>query len=129
MIQPTSVFLKAQATSQNRSHNYQYLIKMLDAFFVRVKIDSRLPLESMREEFDLYLIDSAGSYWLDLLPAELVQLAKKHTVVIFNAEVNSVCEKNLLLNGIKGVFFAEQSPEDIFAGLMKVLELPHCRLM
>ncbi len=121
VTQSTSVFLKAQPSSQNRSQNYQYLIKMLDAFFVRVKIDSRLPLESSRGEFDLYLIDSAGAYWLDLLPAELVQLAKKNRVVIFNAEVNSVCEKNLLLNGIKGVFFAEQSPEDIFSGLMKVL--------
>jgi len=121
MIQPTSVFLKTQPRLQNRSQNYQYLIKILDAFFMRVKVDASLPQESMREEFNLYLIDSTDAHWKDLLPAELVQLAKQHLVVIFNADTNAICEKNLLLNGIKGVFFADQSPEDIFAGLVRVI--------
>ncbi len=121
MIQPTSVFLKAQPKLQNRSQSYQYLIKMLDAFFVRVKVDTSLPQDAMRDEFDLYLIDSTNTDWKDLLPAELVQLAKQNSVVIFNADADAICEKNLLLNGIKGVFFAEQSPEDIFSGLVRVI--------
>jgi len=79
-----------------------------------------IPKNEKRDKFDLFLIDGAKNNWLDLLPADLICLAKKHKVVLFNVEPNAVCEKNLLLNHFNGVFYKSDAPETIFKGLVRI---------
>ena len=54
MIQPTSVFIKTVLKMPVRSQCYPYLIKILDAFFSKVKMDDSLPHCNNRNEFDLF---------------------------------------------------------------------------
>jgi len=42
-------------------------------------------------------------------------------VIVFNAQSDAICEKNLLLNNFKGVFYNNDLPEDIFTGLMRII--------
>lgn len=121
MIQATSVFIKTVLKMPVRSQCYPYLIKTLDAFFSKVKMDDSLPHSNNRDEFDLFLIDSSGCNWQDLIPADLIALAKVKPVIVFNAQSDAICEKNLLLNNFKGVFYNNDLPEDIFTGLMRIV--------
>ncbi|WP_404343712.1 response regulator transcription factor [Pseudoalteromonas mariniglutinosa] len=120
-MQPTTVFVKTVLKSPHRSQSYAYLIKILDAFFPKVKVDESLPQVAYRNEFDLYLVDSTGNNWQTLIPAELIALAKLQPVVVFNARSDAICEKNLLLNNFKGVFYDNDLPEDVFAGLVRII--------
>jgi len=122
MIQPTSVYVKTALKAPSQSQSYSYLIKILEAFFSKVKMDDNLPHAEHRSEFDLYLIDSAGSNWQDLIPADLIALAKKCPVIIFNACGDAISEKNLLLNNFKGVFYQNTQPEDFFRGLVRIID-------
>lgn len=117
MMKPNSVYVKATA----KTHNYAYLIKILEAFFGKVKMDNNLPPVAQRSEFDLYLIDSMGSNWQDLVPADLIMLAKLRPVIVFNANPDVTCEKNLLLNNFKGVFYEHDAPENVFKGLVRII--------
>ena len=121
MIQPTSVFIKTVFKMPVRSQCYPYLIKTLDAFFSKVKMDDSLPHNDNRNEFDLFLIDSSGCNWQNLIPADLLALAKVKPVIVFNAHSDAICEKNLLLNNFKGVFYNNDLPEDVFTGLMRII--------
>ena len=121
MIQPTSVFIKTVLKMPVRSQCYPYLIKILDAFFSKVKMDDSLPHYDNRNEFDLFLIDSSGCNWQNLIPADLLALAKVKPVIVFNAHSDAICEKNLLLNNFKGVFYNNDLPEDVFTGLMRII--------
>ncbi|NMM39804.1 response regulator transcription factor [Pseudoalteromonas arctica] len=121
MIQPTSVFIKTVFKMPVRSRCYPYFIKTLDAFFSKVKMDDSLPHSNHRNEFDLFLIDSSGCNWQNLIPADLLALAKVKPVIVFNADSDAICEKNLLLNNFKGVFYHNDLPEDIFTGLMRII--------
>ena len=121
MIQPTSVFIKTVLKMPVRSQCYPYLIKILDAFFSKVKMDDSLPHCNNRNEFDLFLIDSNGCNWQNLIPADLLALAKVKPVIVFNAQSDAICEKNLLLNNFKGVFYNNDLPEDVFTGLMRII--------
>jgi len=121
MIQPTSVFIKTVFKMPVRSQCYLYLIKTLEAFFSKVKMDDSLPHIDNRNEYDLFLIDSNGCDWQNLIPADLLALAKEKPVIVFNAHSDAICEKNLLLNNFKGVFYNNDLPEDIFTGLMRVI--------
>jgi LuxR family transcriptional regulator, positive regulator of biofilm formation len=47
-------------------------------------------------------------------------LAKQYNVVIFNVDREAVCEKNLMLNHVNGVFYKSTPTEAIFKGLFRV---------
>ena len=96
------------------------ILRTLQAFFCDVKMDDTLPKAEERAHYDLFLIDGCNNNWQDLIPADLIVLAKKSNVVIFNVDKNAVCEKNLLLNHFNGVFYKPDAPEDIFKGLIRV---------
>lgn len=121
MIQPTSVFIKTVQNVRPQTQSYSYLIKILEAFFGKVKMEDCLPHTSERHDFDLYLVDSAGSNWQDLVPADLIMLAKLRPVIVFNANPDATCEKNLLLNNFKGVFYDHDAPENVFKGLVRII--------
>ena len=121
MIQPTSVFIKTASHKVDDPPCYTYLIKILDAFFSKVKMDNSLPHMSQRSDFDVFLIDSANCNWQSLIPADLLALAKVKPVIIFNAHTDTICEKNLLLNNFKGAFYSNDLPEDIFKGLVHII--------
>lgn len=120
MIQPSSIFVKTALKSVQRSEEYTYLIKVLDAFFQKVKVDDNLPQQAERDAFTLYLIDGTQGQWQDLLPADLIALAKNYQVVLFNVCPEQVCESTLLLNHFNGVFYRSAATEDIFKGLIRI---------
>lgn len=122
MIQPTSVYVKTALKAPSRSQSYSYLIKILEAFFSKVKMDNHLPHTENRSEFDLYLIDISEDNWQDLIPADLIALAKKCPVIVFNASGGVISEKNLLLSNFKGVFYHNTQPEDFFRGLVRIID-------
>lgn len=120
MIQPSSIFVKTALKSVQRSEEYTYLIKVLDAFFQKIKVDDNLPQQAERDAFTLYLIDGTQGQWQDLLPADLITLAKNYQVVLFNVCPEQVCESTLLLNHFNGVFYKSAATEDIFKGLIRI---------
>ncbi len=120
MLKPHTVFVKTTFQSSFHCESYTIILKTMQAIFGDIKMDDALPKPDTRDKFDLYLIDGAKNNWLDLLPADLLCLAKKHKVVLFNVEQEAVCEKNLLLNHVNGVFYKSDAPEVIFKGLVRV---------
>ena len=120
MPHKNSVFVKTTFQSSFHSHNYTAILRTLQALFGDIKMDEVIPKAEQRTNYDLFLIDGAKSKWQDLIPADLICLAKHHNVVIFNVNKEDVCEQNLLLNHFNGVFYKSDPPEDIFKGLLRV---------
>ena len=120
MLQPHAVFVKTTFQSSFHCESYTTILKTMQAIFGDIKMDDVIPKNEKRDKFDLFLIDGDKNNWLDLLPADLICLAKKYKVVLFNVEPNAVREKNLLLNHFNGVFYKSDAPETIFKGLVRI---------
>ncbi|MBH0059273.1 helix-turn-helix transcriptional regulator [Pseudoalteromonas sp. SWXJZ94C] len=120
MPKPLSVFVKTTFKSHPHSENYVAILKTLQALFGDIKMDDALPKAEERLQYDLFLIDGFNNNWQDLIPADLIFLAKKSNIVIFNVDKKAVCEKNLLLNHFNGVFYKTDAHEDIFKGLVRI---------
>ena len=120
MPHKNSVFVKTTFQSSFHSHNYTAILRTLQALYGDIKMDDVIPKAEQRANYDLFLIDGAKSKWQDLIPADLICLAKHYSVVIFNVDKEDVCEQNLLLNHFNGVFYKSDAPEDIFKGLVRV---------
>lgn len=115
-----AIFVKTTFQSSLHSLTYTPVLKTVQAIFCDIKMDDTLPKGNERAGYSLFLIDGARNNWHDLIPAELISLAKHHTVVIFNVDRDAICEKNLLLNHFNGVFYKSDPPEDIFKGLIRI---------
>lgn len=120
MSQQLSAFVKTTFQSSFHSQSYTAILRTLHALFSDVKMDDTLPQADFRSNHTLYLIDGSTSNWHDLIPADVICLAKQYNVVIFNVESDVVCEKNLLLNHINGVFYKSDAAEIIFRGLVRI---------
>lgn len=120
MFHINSVFVKTTFRSSFHSHNYDIILRTLQALFSDIKMDEAIPKVEQRKNYDLFLIDGAKSKWHDLIPADIIYLAKHHCVVIFNVDKEDIYEQNLLLNHFNGVFYKSDPPETIFKGLLRV---------
>lgn len=120
MSQQQAIFVKTTFQSSFHTESYTTILKTIQALFGDIKMDDTLPKAEQRGHYDLFLIDGAKNNWHDLIPADLICLAKQYSIVVFNVDKESVCEKNLLLNHINGVFYKSDEPEDIFKGLVRV---------
>jgi len=120
MLQKSSAFIKTTLQSSFHSQNYTVILRTLQAIFGDIKRDSTIPHIDQRGAYDIFLIDGSQNDWQDLIPADLICLAKQYKVVLFNVELEQVCEKNLLLNHFNGVFYKSAAAEDIFKGLVRI---------
>lgn len=120
MLQKNAAFIKTTFQSSFHSQNYTLILSTLQAIFGDIKMDEVIPSIEQRATYDIFLIDGSKNDWQDLIPADLICLAKQNKVVLFNVELAQVCEKNLLLNHFNGVFYKSAAVEDIFKGLVRI---------
>ncbi|MBO7926823.1 helix-turn-helix transcriptional regulator [Pseudoalteromonas sp. K222D] len=115
-----SAFIKTNLKSSAYSYSYKDILRTLQALFNTINMDDALPKVEQRAQYTLYLIDGATHNWHNLVPADLIALARQNNVVIFNVERKAICEKNLLLNHVNGVFYKSTPSEEVFKGLVKI---------
>jgi len=120
MSHKNHVFVRTTFQSSFHSHSYTAILRTLQALFTDIKMDDTVPQLEERSHYDLFLIDGTKNNWQDLIPTDLICLAKHCNVVVFNVERETVCEKNLLLNHFNGVFYKSDPPEVIFKGLVRI---------
>ncbi len=97
------------------------LIKMLDTLSIQAFVEDRLPNENHYNKFDIYLVQCKDN-WRDLMPESILSLAVDKPVVLFGAKSDSLNEQTLLMAGIKGAFYTDDTPETVLKGVRSVLE-------
>ncbi|MBQ4876005.1 response regulator transcription factor [Pseudoalteromonas luteoviolacea] len=124
-----SLFVLTHNKTDTQDFEFIRFVKILEATSSQIKIDTRLPDHTLRDQFDLYLVDISHRECQDLLSAEVSALASQQNVLLFNAQANLVNEQTALLARIKGVIYQSTSAENIFKGIQRVLngELWFCR--
>jgi len=124
-----SIFVLTKFCSGAYGEEFLLLLKVLETITQKIKVDTKLPNEGLRDGFSLFLIDAQHSSCAELLNAEIIQLAKNHNIVFFNALRAQDHEQTLLLANVKGVIYKGDEPELTFKGLRRILsgELWYCR--
>jgi len=76
-----------------------------------------LPEESQLKEHSLYFIDLYEFNEQHPISEQVLELALKHRVVLFNCQHDFFCEKKALLSGINGIFYCDDRADIILKGI------------
>lgn len=68
----------------------------------------------------IYFIDLFYCNWNNKIPDDILQLAQRSKIVLFNVQNDQLCEKNLLLAGFEGIFYLSDRPDLILRGLNQI---------
>ena len=119
----TDSYVYLQVASHTQQHNTATIIlKVLETLCLKVKVESTFPTaKDLDTQFSLYLICAKDAPWNDMLPSDLIKLAKNNNVIVYNANNDSICEQLLLLANIKGVFYQDDTPDVLLKGVSKIL--------
>ncbi|KPV96302.1 MAG: response regulator transcription factor [Pseudoalteromonas spongiae] len=117
----SQVYLQVAANAQQQNTT-EILLKVLETLCLNVKVESLFPaIIDSSDSAELYLICAKDAPWNDMLPSALINLARHHKVVIYDAHKDNICEQLLLLANVKGVFYQNDTPDVLFKGVQKVL--------
>ncbi|MDA8621306.1 response regulator transcription factor [Psychrosphaera sp.] len=93
---------------------------LLETCGLKSKIISTLPEEKSLQHFNMLFIDVSGQSWGGKIPKEIADVTKNIRVVLFNVPCDTLCEKQLLLTGIDGVFYLADRPDIVLRGLIQL---------
>ncbi|WP_440053857.1 response regulator transcription factor [Pseudoalteromonas sp. T1lg65] len=124
-----SIFMLTHPTVDTSCPEFSLLLRVLETVSQQVKVDDKLPCDTQRSAFSLFLVDVSLRDCNELLSAEILHLAQKHRVLLFNARPEKVNEKTALLGNVKGLIYVDTPPETLFKAVRTVLnnELWFCR--
>ena len=123
------LFVLTKDNANTQSDDFLLLLKVLETLATTVKVDTRLPEVGEREHIALFLVDAAYCDCQEMLSEVIIQLARQHSVAVFNAQRHALNERTALLANLKGALYNDDSPEHMFKGVRRVLggELWFCR--
>lgn len=85
-----------------------------------VVVGTVLPQTKNLNNYNCYFIDLSHVEWADKIPTNILSLAQKHKVVLFNALKYKLSEQTALICGIKGIFYREEKPDITCKGLIRL---------
>lgn len=116
----SNVYLQV-SSHHHESHTVNVLLKVLETLCCNVKVDTYLPHEQVENPFNLYLVCAKETPWNDMLPAQLMSLARDNNVIVYNAKSHCISEQLLLMANIKGIFYQNDTPDILLKGISKIL--------
>ena len=96
-------------------------INLLATCNVKAKLNSNLLRDEALEENQLIFIDFSNFNDAAKVPDDILKLAVKHKVALYNCRNKSLCEKVALLAGIHGVFYVTDRVDIILKGIESLL--------
>jgi len=90
-------------------------INLLTTCNILAKMNSNLPSDEVLAQYQLIFIDFANI--TNTIPDNILTLAAKYKVVLFNCRNEQLCEKQALLARIQGVFYSTDRADIILKGI------------
>ncbi len=111
--------LTPETTSINANHQaaLSQISCLIKACNFELTVANTLPDEQHIKDHDIYFIDLFHHNNIRNLPDRVHKLSQQTKVALFNVQNSQLCEKSLLLNGIEGIFYVQDSPDNILKGL------------
>lgn len=118
MISKAFVFAEknGQATTTHQV-KLSHFVNLMQTCGMSLTTDAILPKSNVRNDYGLYFIDL---YYFDQgnpISEQILQLALKHRVVLFNCQHDFYCEKKALLASIHGIFYCDDRADIILKGI------------
>lgn len=116
----TTVNSSSELTLAEQLKSNQFL-NLLTTCNISVKLGSSLSQEVILNEFQWFFIDFSCFNDSNTIPNDVLTLAIKSKVVLFNCSQGMLDEKSALLAGIQGVFYITDRVDIILKGIENLL--------
>jgi DNA-binding NarL/FixJ family response regulator len=114
--------IKANRDSDVNRTDILQLKKVLQLFNLEIETSNAL-LSSLDGHYHYYFIEAPSTAsWRDMLPQELLTLASKAQVVIFNARAQVICPELALMANVRGVLNANDGVEIQLRAIERIMQ-------
>jgi len=111
----------AKALTSTEQLKSDQFINLLATCNIRAKLNSNLLQDEALEPHQLIFIDFSSFSEAKKIPDNILKLAVKHKVALYNCRNKLLCEKSALLAGIHGVFYVTDRADIVLKGIESLL--------
>lgn len=119
MVISTANILTSDGAMQNNAHKVALdsFIALIKTCSIEVTTQNKFAEHQINDNYDIYFMDLFYCDWNGKIPSDILKLAKKSKVILFNVQNDQLCEKHLLLAGFEGIFYLADRPDIVLKGL------------